>query len=326
MEKAVKRIRPVDFELSQVQDNLAECIQQLLDSLNGTAAAQFILSPLLEQLRGAGTPYSVKTPALQVKGRKDGQTQPGQPTVVIGDPSSTSNNGVVSPQKDAFTTHYGKVVFVGSPYTDDGVVIVPQVAGTIIRIPTLDGVGTTFFMLADGTTYLRGSFSNNGPVNLGGDTAITGTLNVGQTVTSPNFNSFAGFKNTVCCGTWWNTQYQANTLVQLQVAVVNQAALGGPGNTPFCMKFTHNGSIVGMTLNQAGPNPTPHTLFIYKNGVLSYTWLAGSGGANATFWAQFPKGTAGLTFLAGDTLTTFYRTTGNGNVQILAHLTIEMVA
>jgi hypothetical protein len=107
---------------------------------------------------------------------------------------------------------------------------------------------------------------------------------------------------------------------------MNVAALGGAGSTPFQMKFTHNGSIVGATLNQAGPNNGPHVLMIYKNGALAYSWIAGSGANNSTFWAQFPKNTAGLTFLAGDTLTTYYRSTIAGNSQVLAHLTIEMVA
>jgi len=115
MDSKVKRIRPKDYELSTVQDNLANAVDQLLGQANGTveSSPQLVLSPQLQQLRGAGTPYSLQAPALQIHG--DTQSTGGS-IVVIGDPATST-----LPQYNAPVKLYGSLSATG-PIVSDGTI------------------------------------------------------------------------------------------------------------------------------------------------------------------------------------------------------------
>lgn len=326
MDTNVKKIRPRDLELSQVQDNLAGVIQQLLDLANGTAAPTLKLTPVMDQPRGAGTPMVVKTPGLLVEGRPDGPFVFLQPTVQFGEPTWQPVNGAVIPQMDAEVITYGQAIFIGSTTQSDGFVIIPQSPGPTFRIANVGNTQTNLQVDSSGNVFTTGTLTVSGKTTLGAETTIKSALNVDATVNAAGMASGQGFKNSVCVGSYYNTGYGANNIVQLGVSVQNQATLGGMAIMPFAMKWTHSGSIVGMTLFQNGSVAGLNSLLIYKNGTLTYTWAAGSGAAGATYWVQFPKVTTGLTFLAGDTMTASYRCATGGTAQVLAHLTLEMAA
>ena len=122
MDISVKRIRPSDYELSTVQDNLADPVDQLLAKANGTANnSQIILSPKLQQLYGAGTPYSIQAPALQVNG--DLQNTGGT-SVVIGTPATATTS-----QLNANTIIYGSVNIFGPVTSANGFKSILNVGG-----------------------------------------------------------------------------------------------------------------------------------------------------------------------------------------------------
>jgi hypothetical protein len=281
-----------------VQDNLANAIQQLLDFANGTASPQTVLAPIMQQLQGVGTAYSVKTPALTVKGRPDGPFQVNQPTILLGEPQQTTANAQTISQKDMQIFSYGQIVAFGSRVQQDGFVIIPYVPGAAFRVAP-NNSSNAFVVNYDGTAGCSGNF------------------------TAPSYTNGNGFKNTIPVGAYWNTSYTASANVQLQQAVMN-AANNAVGVTPFIWKFTHAGSITGMSMNQAGSTTGTNYLLIYKNGVNVYVWNAGVGTGNATFWAAFAKNA--IAFAAGDTLTCFFQNTAAGNTQVSAHLTLELAA
>ncbi len=314
MDTTVKRIRPADYELSTVQDNLAASLQQVLDFINkngnaatGGASPQLTLSPLLQSVRGPGTPQSIQTPALLVHGDPSNS---GQNVVTIGDPATATASaigaqvgitgavniiGAVSIQGD--TNVRGNTVFFNR--AGNGFIITPPVAGPAFYVTNIGGSTATFIVNDDGSASSVKSIS------------------------APTFISNSGFKSVICLGEFWHTSAVANTAYQLQKAVVNTAT-GGNGLTPWAFKPPQPGSIVGLSLNQAGPVTGTNYLQIYKNGVNYYSWLAGTGGNGACFWTSFGKGI--LTFNAGDTLTAYHYNTASGNTQVECHATIEMSA
>jgi hypothetical protein len=298
VDKAVKKIRPDDQQLSMVQDNLANAIQQLLDYANGASAQQSVLAPIMQQLAGAGTPYTVKTPALQVKGRTDGPFIPNQPTMILGEAQYNNAQGVTVPQRDNEIFSYGQIVAFGSQIAPDGFVIIPVVSGSAFRV-------------APNNTYT--CFQ----VNFDGSAGCTGNFN------AASFTNTNGFKTVLDVGQVWNSAAPAGGTYQTQYAVANQNG-NGLGLTPFVYKFSHSGSVVGWSFNNAGPALGNMGLRIYKNGAQINNITVGSGGSNATFWGTIAKGVNA--FSAGDTLTVYLACTNAGNFQASAHLTLEMAA
>lgn len=298
MDQTVKRIRPADFELSTVQDNLANCIDQLLTSAQSTASSnQFVLFPTLKNIAGPGSTKTLDKQALVVNGDT---SKSGVPVVQFGTPATAT-----VAQIDAPFNLYGTLTTFGN-----GIFRTPT-GGYLAVTPA--SAGTCFYTTSVGNTAVRLTIDD------------TGSLNSSATVAATNVVSSVGFKNTIPCGTFWHNAYVANATYQMQEAVVNTNG-NGLGSTPFLMKFTHAGSIIGMSLNQAGPITGSNFLIIYKNGAAVYTWNAGAGNNNSTFWVAFPKNSAGLTFVAGDTLTVYHQNNASGNTQIKAFLTLEMSA
>jgi hypothetical protein len=313
MDTSVKKIRPSNLELSQVQDNLAEAIQNLLDLVNSPNSPQMELSPLLQQLRGPGTPKTVQTPALRIHGDPSNS---GMDVVTIGD-VATSTAAAVSAQvgitgavningaiSTAGTVNIGGTTTIRGhvnifPSGSNGVIITPPVAGPAFYVTNIAGTSARFVV-------------ND-----------TGAVSSADNMSAATMTSSAGFKTVIHAGTHWNTAGTANSLNGLNFPVVN-VANGGNGTTQFIYKWSHPGSVVGASLNQAGPVTGTNYLQILKNGSLLYTWTAGAGGNNATFWGAFSKGT--ITFAAGDTMTCNHSVNTAGNTQTNVYLTLEMAA
>jgi hypothetical protein len=319
MDTSVKKIRPSNLELSQVQDNLAEAIQNLLDLVNSPNSPQMELSPLLQQLRGPGTPKTVQTPALRIHGDPSNS---GMDVVTIGD-VATSTAAAVSAQvgitgavningaiSTAGTVNIGGTTTIRGhvnifPSGSNGVIITPPVAGPAFYVTNIAGTVANFLVNDTGDSQTQGNFTGY------------------KTITGTNVVSNAGFKTVVHAGTHWNSAYGANGINPIQQPVVNGNG-GGLGTTPFLMKWSHAGSVVGASLNQAGPLVGTNYLQILKNGSLVYTWTCGTGGNNATFWGSFAKGA--IPFAAGDTMTVNHYVSVSGNTQVTVYLTLEMAA
>lgn len=152
----------------------------------------------------------------------------------------------------------------------------------------------------------------------------TGAVTALGTSTAPSFVSGQGFCDTVPVGEHYNTNFAASNLVPLTRLVMNVGGLGGVINVPYMRKVPRACSVVGFTLSNSGSNTGNHFLMIYRNNQIAYTWAPGSGANNATFWGTQPKGS--IPFAAGDTLNCSYACSSAGNVQIVAHLTLEMSA
>ncbi len=195
------------------------------------------------------------------------------------------------------TTVNGDVVIY--PTTGNGVIITPPVAGPAFYVTNIGGSAATFIVYDDGTARSVKSMA------------------------APTFTSDAGFKSVVCLGECWNNNAVGGTAYQLQKPVQNLNG-GGLGLTPWVFKPSQSGSVVGLSLNQAGPITGINSLQIIKNGGLLYTWNAGAGSNNACFWVAFPKGQ--LPFNAGDTLTAWHYNSAAGNTQVECHATIELSA
>lgn len=289
MDSTVKKIVPADQDLSRIQDNLAAPLQQLLDFVNGSGSqGQAELLPALSAVAVGNASQNVVTPALIAHGRTDGPYKPNQPTVILGDPA-TANVA----QRDSCLFSYGQIVAMGSKVLADGFVIVPQVAGAAFRTTNVGGTANAFIIDDAGN------------------------------VTARSLSLITGMKSILPVGAYWNSSYTASANVQLLYTVAN-ATGGGVGNTPVILKPEYAGSIVGMSLNQAGNVTGTNFLLIYKNGANSFVWNAGIGNNNSTFWAVFAKGTPALTFAPGDTLAVYFQNSAAGNCQVSAHLTVEM--
>lgn len=307
MQTSVKKIRPSDFELSQVQDNLAEAIQQLLDLVNKPGSGQMELSPLLQRLRGPGTPQSVKTPALRIHGDP---SKSGVDTVTIGDPATATASAIGAQIgiTGALTltgplSMIGILSVIGQLLMTGNSVFRPTSAQGVVVVPVDTGVG----------------FAVRNPANTGNVFSVSGA----GVALSSSFSSDRGFKTVISCGKYWNSAYPANIAVQTYEAVVNGSG-GGNGTTPFIYRWSHPGSVVGMSLNQAGPISGVNYLAVYKNGAVAYTWTAGAGSYNTSFTTSFNK--AAIPFAANDVMTVFHSNSAAGNTQITAYLTLEMAA
>lgn len=137
-----------------------------------------------------------------------------------------------------------------------------------------------------------------------------------------SLSSRAGIKQTFDVGNVWNTSATNGGYYGTQKCVFN-IANSSFGSTPYVKKFTHPGSIVGWTINNAGPDLGVLGLRYYRNGTLIANPLtSGGGGNNATFWGTHGKGV--YAFAAGDTLTVTLGCSANGNFQCSAELTVEM--
>lgn len=311
MDTTVKRIRPRDYELSTVQENLATVLQQVLDYLNkpgeSKTGQQADLAPLLERLRGPGTPQSLKTPALVVHGDA---ANTGTDVIRIGDPATATASaigaqvGIIGSMNltgplsmIGILSVIGQLVMTGNsifrPTSAQGVVIVPADAGVGFAVRNPADTGNLF------------SVSGSGP-------ALVSSI-----------SSDRGFKQIISAGTYWNSAYTANTSVQLFQPVIN-ANGGGAGTTPFSFPWPFPGSVLAISMNQAGFISGTNFFAIYKNGAVAYTWTAGAGGFNTPYRITFAKNA--IPFAVGDVMTCFYSNSVSGNTQISAHLTLEMAA
>lgn len=197
----------------------------------------------------------------------------------------------------------GDVLINGNVYvvsrTGNGFVIQPPVVGPAFYITNPAGTQANFLVYGDG-----------------------GMSSVGQ-IGGANVVSGAGFKTIVKLGGYWNTAPGANATFSFGDAVQN-AANGSMGFTPFYEKATHAGSVVGLSINEAGPNVAAKTIYVYKNNAEMFRWTTGAAGNNATFWNTWPKGQ--YTFLPGDTINVYASVGSTANTQLTGYITYELSA
>ena len=184
--------------------------------------------------------------------------------------------------------------FTVNTRTGNGVVIVPAGGSPAFYITNPAGNQALFIVYADGTFVCQGATSAN------------------------------GFKTAIDIGAVWNTSATAGSYYGTSKVVMNSAN-NSFGSTPFYFKFPFPGSIVGWSMNNAGPDLGTLGLRYYRNGTQIANPLTSSGGGNnATFWNTHPKGQ--YPFAAGDTLTVTLGCSNAGNFQASAQLTLEMSA
>lgn len=177
--------------------------------------------------------------------------------------------------------------------TGNGVVIVPAGGTPAFYITNPAGNQALFLVYADGTFYCQGA------------------------------NSANGFKTITKVGSYWNTAPGANATFSFGDTVQN-VQNATMGFTPYYEKMTHSGSIVGISVNEAGPNVAAKTIYIYKNNSELFRWVTGANGNNATFWTAYNKGQ--YTFAQGDTLNVYGSVGSTANTQLSCYLTLEMSA
>lgn len=183
------------------------------------------------------------------------------------------------------------------PATGNGVIITPPVPGPAFYVTNIAGT-SALFVVAD-----------------------TGAVSSASSMTAANMVSYSGFKSYINAGTVWGTAIAANTYYQTQYVVQSGSTVG---QTPFIMKWTHAGSLVGWTVNNAGPNAGTMTLQVFKNGVSVSVVTVGAGGGNATFWGTLAKGA--VSFAPGDSMSASLMVSTTGNLQALITLAVEMSA
>jgi hypothetical protein len=287
----VPKLQPRDPELARIQNNLANTLQGVLDKQSGAAAGTATLAPVMQQVRGRGTPYTVKVPALKISGRPDGPFVPSQPTIVWGDAKRTSATGVVTPQRDVELFSYGQAVFFGSAVTTDGFILIPQVAGSAFRIAP-NNASTCFQVNFDGSTTCAGP------------------------VTAPSVVSAAGFKCWLPPLSYWNPGYTGGS--QFMVLPLAQAN-GTASTTPWVFPCVRPGSLTGISVSHAGVFALTCSVSVYKNGQVLYSGNVTSG--SATGYIAFTKGA--YPFLSGDVLTCLILYSANGNVCTQVYLEVE---
>lgn len=177
--------------------------------------------------------------------------------------------------------------------TGNGVVIVPAGGSPAFYITNPAGTAALFLVYSDGTFYCQSA------------------------------NSANGFKSVVKFGGYWNTAPGANNTFAFGDTVQN-VQNSSMGFTPFYEKMTHSGSIVGLSVNEAGPNVATKTIYVYKNNAELFRWTTGAGGNNATFWTAFGKGA--YAFVAGDTINIYGSVGSTANTQLTGYITYELSA
>lgn len=119
-------------------------------------------------------------------------------------------------------------------------------------------------------------------------------------------------------GHYWNSNAPANTMAQTQLAVVN-VANNGNGLTPYSWTASGAGSVLGISMYDAGPAGGSHSVQIGVNGVSAQTVVMGSGANN--FNAQQP---ANVTFAQNDQVTAWVTCSNAGNTQSQVAFTIKL--
>lgn len=296
MDTSVKRIRPTNLELSQVQDNLAECIQQLLDFANGNADLQAVLEPALEQLRGPGTPYSLRSPALVVHGDKSNS---GKDVVTIGDPATES-----APAVPAQVGVIGKVSVEG-PVTLKGNV---DATGNYAFNGDVSGNGNFFFKSRTGDGFVISpnvAGASFFVTNVGNTVPVFIVYDTGQTIiagptSAPTFISNNGFKAIVPMGHYYHTSYpggQRNTVE----AIVNQVTNGANYKTA---RFVapRKGSVTAIMVDlEFAVNARTDAGVLVNGNLIVYPSIMAANVAKGA--VNYPKGV--VPFNAGDVLTCY---------------------
>lgn len=290
MDSTVRRIRPKDYELSVVQDNLADAIQQVLDFLKqpneSKPSAQAELTPLLERAQGPNAPESFKAPALVVHGDA---TNSGQYSVVIGDPASA-----VAAQIGANVLLCGNLA---------------------IRLPTSGGVA--FVPSSPGAVFYTTNIGNSASMSTIDE---NGNIWSRNSITATNVVSNTGFRASIYMGGYWTTTYGAGYVGQCMHAVRNQST-GVIGETPSQRPMSGPGSILAISANQAGSIGGTTSVLVYKN---YQPWIPSTPiGSGQSPYAPlvFPKGR--YTFARNDVITVYFVTDASGNTQLSCHLDVE---
>lgn len=290
MDSSIKRIRPKDYELSVVQDNLADVLQQVLDYLNrqapDKASAQAELAPLLQQLRGPGTPQSFQKPALIVHGDPSNSVNE---SVIIGDPASAS-----AAQISAHVLIHGNVVL--RPPNGRSLCIIPGGAGAAFYTTNYDNSAAMMTIDEIGNIWSRNA------------------------VTATNFVSAAGFRASIYMGGYWTTTYGANYMGACVFPVRNQSN-GALGETPSQRPMSWPGSVLAILVNQAGSIGGTTLVQVYKNYQPWIPLTSVGSGAGPYAPLSFAKGR--YTFARSDVLTVYLTTTASGNTQLTCHLDVE---
>jgi len=140
MDKKVKRIRPKDYELSTVQDNLANAVDQLLGSSTPSSqTGPLVLSPSLKNVAGPGTALVLDQPGLTVNGNPTDSTGN---AVVLGNPATET-----TPQYPAAVKLYGSISATGPIVTDS------VIAGNSVQALTVNSSAGFKAPLAVGSFY-----------------------------------------------------------------------------------------------------------------------------------------------------------------------------
>lgn len=191
----------------------------------------------------------------------------------------------------------GDLIVNGNLYittrTGNGVVITPAGGSPAFYITNPAGTVALFLVYADGSMYCQGISSSN------------------------------GFKSVVKFGGYWNSAPGANNTFPFGDTVQN-VQNSSLGFTPFYEKMTHAGSVVGLSVNEAGPNVATKTIYVYKNNAQLFQWTTGAGGNNATFWNTWVKGQ--YSFVAGDTINIYGSVNSTANTQLTGYITYELSA
>jgi hypothetical protein len=289
MDSKVKRIRPKDYELSTVQDNLANAVDQLLKgSSSSSTTSPLVLSPTAKSLAGPGSTQVLDQPALLVHGDK---TASSGNSVVFGDVATAAaaqvgcNVGIYGNLNvTGATTHNGDLAVNGNTVfrnrSDGGVAIVP-LANT-----------TAFYTTNAGNSAVQFSVSENGSATSRG------------TITANNFTSLVGgFKTHINMGTQWRQTTQGGIL--RSAAVLSRTDTNGSTSTVCAHVMPFAGSIVGIDFMMDRTLAADVTVQVFKNTLGTTGQIIDVMGIKAGFQTPSPsitfaKGT--YAFNAGDYL------------------------
>lgn len=294
MDRAVKRIRPADYELSQIQDNLGNVLQQVLDRIHGadSSGVTIEVSPVLEQRNPAVQRKSVKTPALFVRGREDGGFQINQPTIQFGEPQTKNAQGGLDLQKDSELFSFGQIVAFGSQVSSDGFVVIPQVAGPAFRIAP-NNAATCFQVNSDGSAGCTGSFN------------------------AASVISAQGFKSWLPPAHYWNPNYPGQP--QTLVVPVVQTANGTASTVPWGINMPRAGSVTGISVVHSGASNLVCSVSIVRNGSQIVTANISNGVSSGSL--AFPKGL--VPFAAADYLSARVNYSA-ANINVCTQVAIEV--
>lgn len=325
MDQIVKRIRPKDFELSTIQDNLANAIDQLLANPAYVPPNQFTLFPTLKNIAGPGSTKTVDRMALWVKGDESAS---GQYVVQIGSPATETK-----PQYNAPIKVYGLLDISGMlivrPPAANGVAIVPGAVGPAFYITNVGNTSPRFVVTDTGAVSaqddIKSATSVSAP-NITG-TNITGANILGTTnVRGATVRSDKGFAMAAYMGGLNNSATQANTAYTLVVNTLNQALLGATMNLPIRVGAPRSGSVVGISVYNSGATTANCSVQFYRGTGLAATMAMGQAGANVTLVKDIPKDTPGWGFNAGEALSAALVFSANGGAQCQVTFFLEMAA